>query len=92
VMSRDIVDPGRLDVTPLGDDPFRVQCELSDEGAVGSQEPDVTVRHQDQDGLAVVPAPDAQVVERALVAQRDIAPVHLVLADSAVRRDLEGLA
>jgi hypothetical protein len=64
---------------------------VADEVDCGGQDPDVTVRHQDQDGLPAMPAANRDVVERALVTQRDLACIDPVLADPTVRRILNGL-
>ena len=72
-------------------DPLGVQGEASNQSPVGSHDADVTVGHQDQHRLFVVPPADRHVVERALLTQRDVAAVDLVLADPTVGWHLEGL-
>jgi hypothetical protein len=49
--------------------PFGVESQMADEVAYRRQDPDVTIGHQDQDGLSAKQAANPYVVERALVAK-----------------------
>jgi hypothetical protein len=97
VVSREIVDRSRETSWTISDpeglvDPSRIEPEVPDQLTVSREHPDVPIGHEDQDGSALVPAPNGDVVEVGAVAQRHLAGVDLVLADPTMRWDDEGLA
>src|SRR5580700_3737194 len=67
-----------------------IESEMPEELAFGVQDADIAVRHQEYNPFSVVPAADADPIERAPVAQGDLAVVHLVLTDAAVRGHHQG--